>query len=158
MNDMEEWTEKVKDLHNEFDLSKDEDLSIALMNVISLEEHLSFSAAKSGNERFLEMLQGIRTLRKELLKKFVKESEAEEWCISKHLLAASMRLFETGSKELDAGKREEAQHYFDLAFHLYSLFFALNWKIVEPKNLQKTRAPLSGFSELVKKLVDCCKE
>ncbi|MFH0714880.1 MAG: hypothetical protein V1847_03820 [Candidatus Diapherotrites archaeon] len=155
----EEWMKKMRAFSGkELDLSKDEDLSIALMNLISLEEHLAFSAAKSGGEKFLQMLSEIRPLRKQLLQHFVQESEAEEWCISKHLLAGSMRLFEAGTKELDAGRKEEAQSFFDSAFQLYSLFFALHLKLVPPNEVVAKPVSSGRWAEMVKKLVDCCKE
>src|SRR3989338_8117505 len=90
--EIQSWMEKVKG--KEFDLSKQEDLSIALMNLISLEEHFYFSSMKTGNKAYLDMLNSVRTLRKSLLKKIVKNPKGEEWCISKHLLASSMRLIE----------------------------------------------------------------
>ena len=121
--EVQDWINKVKG--KEADLSKEEDLSIALMNLISLEEHFYFSAMKTDNKAYLDMLNSIRTLRKTLLKKIVKNPKAEEWCISKHLLASSMRLIEVGTKELDDNENE-ANMYFKAAFELYSLFFAIN--------------------------------
>ena len=98
------WMEKLK--NKEFDLSKQEDLSIALMNLISLEEHFYFSSMKTGNKVYLDMLNSTRTLRKTLLKKIVKNPKGEELCISKHLLASSMRLIEVGTKELQDNEEE----------------------------------------------------
>lgn len=155
--EIQEWMDKVKG--KEFDLSKQEDLSIALMNLISLEEHFYFSSMKTGNKIYLDMLNSIRTLRKTLLKKIVKNPKGEEWCISKHLLASSMRLIEVGTKELQDNE-EEANFYFKNAFELYSLFFAINTNIIEIKNI-KTKEPglfKNKVSKIVKKIVDCCKE
>mgnify|MGYP001606644015 CR=1 FL=1 len=154
--EIESWIEKVKG--KEFDLSKQEDLSIALMNLISLEEHFYFSSMKTGNKAYLDMLNSVRNLRKTLLKKIVKDPKGEEWCISKHLLASSMRLIEVGTKELQENEKE-AEIYFKSAFELYSLFFAINTKIIEIKELKEEK-PLftKKISEIVKKLVDCCKE
>lgn len=155
--EIKRWMEKVKG--KEFDLSKDEDLSIALMNLISLEEHFYFSAMKTDNRSYLEMLNSVRSLRKNLLKRFVKEAKGEEWCISKHLLACSMRLMEVGTKELGEGNEKEATFYFKEAFELYSLFFAINLKLVEVKEIKNKQNGLKRrFSDIVKKLVDCCKE
>ncbi|KKR15052.1 MAG: hypothetical protein UT44_C0043G0012, partial [Candidatus Levybacteria bacterium GW2011_GWA1_39_32] len=42
---------------NELDLSAGEDLSIALMNIVSLEEHSFFSFVKTKDEKFLEILE-----------------------------------------------------------------------------------------------------
>ena len=136
-NEVKDWLEKVKEAkQGEIDLSRDEDLSIALMNLISLEEHFYFTAMKTNNQKYLEMLNSVRELRKKLLGKIVKNPQGEEWCISKHLLAASMRLVEVGTKELSRGSVKEANMYFTYAFNLYSLFFAINMKMMEIKNLE----------------------
>src|SRR3990167_2825405 len=124
-NEVKDWLEKVKEAkQGEIDLSRDEDLSIALMNLISLEEHFYFTAMKTQNQKYLEMLDSVRELRKKLLKKIVTNPAGEEWCISKHLLASSMRLIEVGTKELNKKNTSEAQMFFTSAFDLYSLFFA----------------------------------
>ena len=117
--------EEIKE-KNELDLSVGEDLSIALMNLISLEEHFIFSYMKTSEKKYIEMLEQIRELRKKLLKKIVKENEGENWCASKHLLASSMRLIEVGTKLLHNGKKEEAENLFIEAFNVYSLFWAVN--------------------------------
>ena len=91
------------------DLSADQDLSIAIMNLISIEEHLFFSGGKTGNSKYYELLNEVREMRKGLLKKIIKEYDGEVWCISKHLLAASYRLMEYGTKCLGRGKKKEAE-------------------------------------------------
>ena len=112
-------------------------------------------------------------MRKELLKKIVKDSEGEVWCISKHLLAASMRLEEVATKMLGQGKKKEAKYLFQKSFDLYSLFWGVNMKLVNTDGIKKiddgaldnkTRLPAGrqGFmgklGGLVKKAVDCCIE
>ena len=84
---------------NPKDLSSDQDLTIAIMNLISIEEHLIFSGAKTGKNSFYDMVQEIRELRKNLMLQVIPEYEGEVWCISKHLLASSMRLMEVGTKQ-----------------------------------------------------------
>ena len=154
--EVQNWIEKVKG--KEFDLSKQEDLSIALMNLISLEEHFYFSSMKTGNKAYLDMLNSVRTLRKSLLKKIVKNPKGEEWCISKHLLASSMRLIEVGTKELQENEKE-AEMYFKSAFELYSLFFAINLNIIEVKEIKEEKSLFTRkISDIIKKIVDCCKE
>src|SRR3989344_5556791 len=112
-DEVKKWITKIEEIKKgKVDLSQDEDLSIALMNLISLEEHLYFTAVKTDNQSYLEMLNSIRSLRKNLLGKIVKNPEGEEWCISKHLLAASMRLIEVGTKELSKENLKEANAYF----------------------------------------------
>ena len=154
--EVQDWMDKVKG--READLSKEEDLSIALMNLISLEEHFYFSAMKTDNKAYIDMLNSIRELRKTLLKKIVKNPKAEEWCISKHLLASSMRLIEVGTKEL-SNNEDEANIYFKAAFELYSLFFAINLNMIEMKELKEDKPLFTRkISDIVKKIIDCCKE
>ncbi len=160
MDDVKKWVEKVQSTRKDADLSVDEDLSIALMNLISLEEHAYFSAMKTGNGKYLDMMNSVRELRKTLLKRIVKNPEGEEWCMSKHLLASSMRLIEVGTKEQTKGNKGDAEMLFNSAFQLYSLFFAINYKLVEMTEIKKEseQKPMGKFSMIVKKLLDCCKE
>lgn len=134
--DYKKLLDKVEKVTKEkkIDLSSDEDLSIAIMNLIGIEEHLFFTAEKTGKQNiYYDLLNEVREMRKDLLKKIIKEYEGEVWCISKHLLSASMRLMEVGTKQLNAGKKEEAKELFKKAFNLYSLFWALNLKMVDSK-------------------------
>ena len=161
---VKEWMEKIAKLKKgEADLSRDEDLSIALMNLISLEEHFYFTAMKTGNQRYLESLQSVREMRKKLLAKIVVSPVGEEWCISKHLLAASMRLYEVGCKELSTKGEKEALPYFRAGFDLWALFFAINLKLVGVKEIEKgalaeESRKMGKFSALMKKIITCCKE
>lgn len=165
-DEVKKWMVKIEEVKKgEVDLSRDEDLSIALMNLISLEEHFYFTAMKTDNEKYLDMLNSIRELRKKLLAKIVTNPQGEEWCISKHLLASSMRLIEVGTKELAKGNKTEANMFFESAFNLYSLFFAVNMKLIETKKIEtdfakkdKKNGLFEQFSVIVKKIVDCCKE
>jgi len=145
------------------DLSIGEDLSIALMNLVSLEEHFLFSFMKTSQSKYLEFLEQTRELRKKLLAKIVKkekrkEDNSEKWCISKHLLAASIRLTEVGTKYLHEGKKKEAEESFYEAFNLYSMFWAVNGigDIQKKDRLSETK--LSKLSQIIKKVLDCCKE
>lgn len=164
-NDVKEWIQKINDVKKgNADLSRDEDLSIAIMNLISLEEHFYFTAMKTEDQKYLDMLNSVRQLRINLLKKIVTNPKGEEWCISKHLLAGSMRLMEVGTKELSKGNKEEANNFFKQAFNLYSLFFAINLKMIKTEKLhyneelKKESRMMGKFSEIIKKIVDCCKE
>ena len=111
MKNYKELVEKYDQLkkQDKMDLSSDEDLSIAVMNLISIEEHFFFTAQKTGKSKYLDLLKEVREIRKSLLKKLIKAYEGEVWCISKHLLAASMRLMEVGTKQLGIGKKKEAE-------------------------------------------------
>ena len=160
---------KLKKEHK-LDLSSDEDLSIAVMNLVSLEEHFFFTGAKTGKEKYYDLLSKVREIRKELLKKIVKDTEGEVWCISKHLLAASMRLIEVGTKELTKNNKKEAENLFSKAYDLYSLFWGINLKLVDIGQVKKisdnkinkddkNKDDLTKrLNKLVQDLVDCCEE
>ena len=168
------------------DLSTEEDLSLAIMNLISLEEHFFFTGEKTGKSEYFDFMDEIRTLRKELLAKMIDKHEGETWCISKHLLATTMRLMEVGTKLYSDGKKEEAKNIFDKAYKTYSLFWAVRLKLLDvrgfsakggsPASPKRVKAGASGgkqvaatdlyaqagkpwtYSDIVDKLVDCCDE
>jgi hypothetical protein len=167
-NDFMEKIEQSKD--NKLDLSMDEDLSIAIMNLVSIEEHFFFTGAKLEKPEYFDLLQEARKMRGELLKKIVRNPEGEEWCISKHLLAATMRLMEVGTKLHKADKKEEAREFFKKSYDLYSLFWGINLKVIEMPDIKKIDEEklnihdkekgglLSKLNVLVKKVIDCCIE
>ena len=149
---------------NELDLSAGEDLSIALMNIVSLEEHSFFSYVKTKDEKFLGILEICRELRKRLLAKIVnKDDDSEKWCMSKHLLASSMRMYEVGNRYLHEKKMDEAKQSYEDAAELYALFWKLNLGDSSVDSLPKnsisynTQEKKSIFSG-IKKLLGCCKE
>ncbi len=158
----EELQKKVAAIKNNttVDLSLEEDLSIAVMNLISLEEHFFFSGAKTQKREYYDMLYDVREMRKVLLARMIEKTEAESWCISKHLLATTMRLMEVGTKLQSDGKKDEAADMFAFAYKTYNLFFALRLKIIEAPavadHLQKEK-PMS-FDDIVSQMVNCCKE
>jgi hypothetical protein len=121
---------------NPKDLSSDQDLSIAIMNLISIEEHLVFSGAKTGKTSYYDLIKDIRETRKNLLQKIIPSYEGEVWCMSKHLLATSMRLMEVGTKQQSLGKDEEAYKMFNAAYDMYCLFWGLNMGMMETKDLK----------------------
>ena len=138
---MEEMIKKLDNAKkaNPLDLSSDQDLSIALMNLVSLEEHFFFSGAKTKKTGFYDLINTVRNMRKELMEKIVKKSGAENgevWCISKHLLSASMRLLEVGTKQLGMGRKEEAYQLFNQSYDLYCLFWGLNMNLIETKDVK----------------------
>lgn len=166
-----DFLKKVEELKKSgtFDLSLDEDLSIALMNLISLEEHFFFTAEKTQKDDYLKLLDETRTMRKELLAKMIPAHEGETWCISKHLLATTMRLMEVATKLQTKGDAEEAKKMFDRAYKIYSLFWGLRLKLIDLSNVKKIPDDAlnnkdknpdgkMSFEDIVSKLVDCCDE
>lgn len=171
---------------NKLDLSSSEDLSIGVMNLISTEEHLFFTCQKTNNKQYLDLLNEVRLMRTQLMKELIKDYKGEVWCISKHLLAASMRIMEVGTKELKKAvgaepaeaerHKKKAQGLFDKSYKLYSLFWGINlgfkdtrFKIKpdtheqinyldEQGNSKAKESVFSKLGKLVQKAVDCCKE
>lgn len=172
IKNVNELIEKVDNMkkQDKLDLSSDQDLSIAIMNLVSIEEHFFFTGSKLGKPEYFDLLQEARKMRGDLLRKIVKEPEGEVWCISKHLLAASMRLMEVGTKQQGMGKKEEAREFFGKAYDLYSLFWGINMKVISTDNVKKIDAQAinkedkkkDGFmgklGDLVRKAIDCCIE
>lgn len=172
IKNLDEFIQKIDTMKKQekMDLSSDQDLSIAIMNLVSIEEHFFFTGAKTGKTEYFDFINEVREMRKELLKKIVKEPEGEIWCISKHLLASSMRLMEVGAKQLNMGKKDEAHDLFSKAYQLYSLFWGLNMKLIDvggikkidDNALNKSDTKPKGFmgklGEMVQKLIDCCLE
>ena len=188
MENYQDLLNKVKEAEKgqKLDLSSNEDLSIAIMNLIGIEEHLFFSGVKTGNKTYYDLLNQVREMRKDLLKKIITEYEGEVWCISKHLLAASMRLIEVGTKAQTKGDNQNAEELFKKSYQLYSLFWGLNLGLVKTDNLSKeafdetknhlpagrqafvnesaspkavgTVSLLDKLGQIVKKAIDCCKE
>ena len=142
------------------DLSMDEDLSIAVMNLISLEEHFFFTGAKTGKSEYFDFLNEVREMRKHLLAKMIDKNEGETWCVSKHLLATTMRLIEVGTKLHKDGKKEEGRDLFDRAYKIYSMFWALRLKLISIDDLRQTAASEKPWTlkDIIDKLVNCCDE
>lgn len=135
---------------NPKDLSSDQDLTIAIMNLISIEEHLVFSGAKTGKTAFYDLIEEVRDTRKTLMQKIIPSYEGEVWCISKHLLASSMRLMEVGTKQQSLGHKEQAYELFDKAYDLYCLFWGLNMNMLNVADVKW----IEDSDKEVKKLVE----
>ena len=170
---IDQLIKKVSQLQKEhkLDLSSGEDISIAVMNLVSLEEHFFFTGGKTGKGKYYDMLSKVREIRKELLKTIVKDVEGEIWCISKHLLAASMRLIEVGTKYYNQDKKKEAKNLFSKAYDLYSLFWGINLNLVDIGKVKKISANKINkddnknkgdlkkkLNKVVQDLIDCCDE
>lgn len=188
IDNVKEFVERIDSSKklNPKDLSSDQDLTIAIMNLISIEEHLVFSGAKTNKNSFYDLIEEVRELRKTLMQKIIPSYEGEVWCISKHLLASSMRLMEVGTKQQSLHNTEEAYKLFNQAYELYCLFWGLNMNMLNvddvkwledksaevkqlsdkiekaaavsesPKN--EKNGTLSKMKAFVRKAVDCCIE
>ena len=168
----EEIVKKIEEMKKgkNFDLSTEEDMAVAIMNLISLEEHFFFTGSKTDKPEYFDLLIEVRSVRTKLLAKMIDKTEGETWCISKHLLAASMRLMEVGTKAHARGKKEEAEDLFKKSYQLYSLFWGLNLKLIDMGEVKKIddnqitkkdddkKGIMAKLGTVVQKVIDCCKE
>ena len=127
---------------NPKDLSSDQDLTIALMNLIKTS--------------FYDLIKDIRELRKNLMLKVIPQYEGEVWCISKHLLASSMRLMEVGTKQQSLKNDEQAYQLFSQAYDLYCLFWGLNMNMLnvdDVKWVEDNMESIKKISDQTSKIV-----
>ncbi|MDP1689394.1 MAG: hypothetical protein Q8L47_04710 [bacterium] len=157
---LDEFLAKIESLKNKsgVDLSTAEDLSLAVMNLISLEEHFFFTGVKTKHDEYFDTTIEIRNIRKELLKELMPNHEGETWCISKHLLSTTMRLIEVGNKLQSENKKVEAKLMFEKAYKIYSIFWALKLKLITSQSVKDSANKSSNLEDLVAKLADCCDE
>lgn len=159
---IEDVLKKVEELKKTggIDLSIEEDLSIAVMHLISLEEHFYFTEERTNKPQYFDFMQEIRETRKVLLKKLIDTHEGETWCISKHLLGATMRLIEVGTRLQANNKKDEAKDVFDRAYKIYSLFWALRLKLINTAGLKEIAVSEKPWTtqDIMNKLVNCCDE
>lgn len=171
---LEEFVAQVDSMkkQDKQDLSSDQDLSIAIMNLVSIEEHFFFTGAKTGKNEYYDLIDTVREMRKELLKRIIKDYEGEVWCISKHLLAASYRLMEVGTKQLSRGNKNDAYNMFDKSYELYSLFWGLNMKMISLGDVKsidegqlhkedkdpKKEGLTAKLGDMVRRAINCCIE
>ena len=150
---IKDFMNKVKEMEKgqKLDLSSGEDLSIGIMNLISIEEHLFFSGGKTGQTKYYDLLNEVRKMRVDLMKSMIKEYEGEVWCISKHLLAASMRVMEVGTKALKNGDTPKAQELFKKSYELYNMMWALNLGLTDTSELKKIEIPEKEKRKRLKK-------
>lgn len=152
--DVKEFVERIDATKkvNPKDLSSDQDLTIAIMNLISIEEHLVFSGAKTGKNSFYDLIEEVRELRKTLMQKVIPQYEGEVWCISKHLLASAMRLMEVGTKQQSLGHKEEAYKLFSQSYDLYCLFWGLNMNMLDTSDVKWIEDKREDIAQLSEKI------
>jgi len=120
MKQMVERADMAKKV-NPLDLSSDQDLTVALMNLIVLED-------LSAN--YPELYSMVHDMRVELMSRVVHGVDDVRY-VSKHLLGDAMRLIDDGNKTGDYGS-------YDRAYELYSLFWGLNMGLIDMRGVKKS--------------------
>lgn len=157
---METFLTKIERARKEggVDLSTAEDLSLAVMNLISLEEHFFFTGTKTHKDEYFDTAGEIRLMRKSLLAELMPRHEGETWCISKHLLSATMRLVEVGNKLHSNGMKLEAKEKFAQAYKVYSIFWALKLRLITSGAIVTAAHDSERLEDVINKLANCCDE
>ena len=64
IKNLDEFVAKIDDLKkkDKMDLSSDEDLSVAIMNLVGIEEHFFFTAEKTGKKEYYDYLYEVREI------------------------------------------------------------------------------------------------
>jgi len=112
----------------ELDVSEIRDWAYAMANLIEAEVHLHKTFVDTKDERYLDIIEGLRQMRKEVFEDFIRNRSEGIWCWSKHMLSLMMELSEVASKELDSGNKEMAKKYFELSQQALELFVAVATK------------------------------
>lgn len=117
--------EKLDAAHkvNPLDLSSDQDLTIALMNLVAIED--GFSAPS-------ELIGFVHDVRQDLMARIVRESGVV-WDMSWRLLVMSAQLMEQGNKL----SGQDAYQCFNRSYELYSMFLGINMGLISPKEVKK---------------------
>ncbi len=107
------------------DLAKEQELCMAVMNLIALEEHLAFTISKTKKEKYIGLYNAVRKLRSKYMRKIVKNNDGEMWCASKHSLVSAMHLLESGIKFGSNGEKKEAMELFNDAVEMQKVFWLI---------------------------------
>ncbi len=118
----------IKKKVNPLDLSSDQDLSIALMNMIAIEE-----VCPNVPPQLAQMVADMRT---KLMKRIVdKDDKTEFWAVATWLLSQSMRLMIDGWVRQGDGDKSGAYEMFDTSYEMYSMFWGLNMGLIDIKDV-----------------------
>ena len=102
------------------------DLIFGLQNLISIEHHCIESYSTTGRKIYLEIATKIRRNRSKWMYKFIKESDGQNYCISKHLLASAQAMKEIGNRFIEQNDEKSAKECFDESTDYEGIFILLN--------------------------------
>ena len=102
---------------NPLDLSADQDLTIALMNMVAIEK-------QSSSPQLVQMVQEMRTnLMRPLLNNSVYEGDV--WDASENMLNSAVLHMDAGLRALESGEKETAYAAFDSAYEAWVVFMGI---------------------------------
>lgn len=116
---------------NRLDLSSDQDLTVGLMNLLSIEEYIKLHTTND-YAGLLDMVVGIRM---RLMERIVNSSDKNKDTMER-LLTESMSCIDDGVHLLSSGDNDTAYALFDDAYAKYSLFWGLNMGLIDKKDIE----------------------
>lgn len=117
------------------------DLAHALMNIIEMEEHTTFSYVKTGDEKYAYLIPKLRLLRARLLNilNFKMRDGSEAWCLGKHLFSAWYRCYEVVEKLLQSGNLEIAEELRTIPLELLEIYVYLKSQESRDENVGREK-------------------
>jgi len=106
------------------DIGLKQDYLSAVKDLAALELHLQRTAAKTGEEQYVDILREVRKLRSKHLMRLIGDTKlkGESWCMAKHLLLASKQLSEVADKYIDQGYNANALELYKDCLDLDGVF------------------------------------
>lgn len=107
---------------NPLDLSADQDLTVALMNLAAIEE-----CGASG-----DLLRWIHDMKSELMMQITSDTAMADllW----KLLGRAMEYIEIGNRQMESGDVADAYATYDAAYGVYSVFWGVNMGLMDIKD------------------------
>ena len=115
---------------NPLDLSADQDLTIALMNLAAIED--GFSAPS-------DLINFVRDVRMDLMARIV-HGDDKIWDTSWRLLVLAAQLMDQGNKASGAA----VYQYFNRSYELYSMFLGINMGLISPQEVKKALSDIDN--------------
>lgn len=100
---------------NPLDLSSDQDLTVALMNLLAIEDDFEY----------------VREVRQNLMSRIIERKNQDLWNASEQLLTTAMHLIDDGNKATG----DDAYALYNRAYEFYSLFWGINMGLVGIKDI-----------------------
>lgn len=100
---------------NPLDLSSDQDLTVALMNLLAIEDDFEY----------------VREVRQNLMSRIIERKNQDLWNASEQLLTTAMYLIDDGNKATG----DDAYALYNRAYEFYSLFWGINMGLVGIKDI-----------------------
>jgi len=104
------------------DVDMAEDASFFLQHALAAENHCQMSYMSTKDDVWIEIADMIRGDRSKLMYKLIKESKAQTYCISKHLLAMSQAMKELANRYTELKDTQSVKECLEASKNYEALF------------------------------------